>query len=75
MSLLISGCGAEEAEVSEAPQSIASITLSNPSGFARVDEATYLALEDLGVESGSMTGLAVLDGDVLLPSEFHPVVT
>jgi rhamnogalacturonyl hydrolase YesR len=69
LSLLISGCGAEEAEVPEAPQSIASITLSNPSGFARVDEATYLALEDLGVESGSMTGLAVLDGDVLLPSE------
>ncbi len=65
----LSGCSPEEATVAEEPQAIASVTLSNPSEFARVDEATMLALDELGVTPGSVQGLGAHDGDVQVLSE------
>ena len=69
VSVLVSGCSREEAEIPDEPGPIASLTLSNPSEFARIDEAALLAIDELGVEVGQMTGLAVYDGNVQLPSE------
>lgn len=69
VSALLSACEREEAAVVDEPQPVASLTLSNPSQFPRIDEATFLSLDELGVEPGSVSGLAVQDGDVQLPSE------
>ena len=69
LSALLLGCSREEVDVPDKPRPIASLTLSNPSDFARVDEATLLALDDLGVEPGSVAGLAVHDGNIRLPSD------
>jgi rhamnogalacturonyl hydrolase YesR len=65
----LSGCGRETAEVPDESIPVASLTLSNPSEFVRVDEATLLVLDDLGVAPGSEAGLAVHDGNLRLPSE------
>ena len=82
LAMLVLGCSREERAnpvepaldapadpPAEASAPLATLTLSNPSDFPRVDEATFLVLDGLGVGPGTVSGMAVYDGDAMLPSE------
>jgi len=67
--LLVGGCFDNTGDSNFEAAPVATITLSNPSEFERIDEATVLELDALGVVPGTWVGLAVEDGSARLPSQ------
>ena len=69
---LIAACGEPPQEVPQAAsfvaQDIATLELSNPSQFARVDESVLLSLGELGIAAPADVALAVTEGSSVLPS-------
>lgn len=57
VAMVFSGCGERPAPVAETPAAnegpLATITLSNPSGFARQDEAASFSFDELGLSDGA----------------------
>ncbi len=64
----------EATAVTEAPEpavdTVARLTLANPSQFERTDEGISISLSSLGIERGDIRNLRVLDGEHELAPQF-----